>query len=116
MSLQRNYYDILGVPRTASLEEIKKRYRVLAREHHPDVNRDKPDTTKFFAEITEAYKKLSHPEDRASYDSELALREQRAAIGAARAAAGGFSKSGMMSQSTVRPTAPPRSAPNTPPS
>src|SRR5918911_1115645 len=93
MASQRSYYEILGVPRTASLEEIKKRYRELARQHHPDVNRDKPGASQMFAEITKAYKALSHPDDRAAYDAELALRERRAAAGAARAAAGSYGQS-----------------------
>ncbi len=90
MTGERNYYDILGVPRTASLDDIKKRYRELARQHHPDVNRNKPDAAKLFAEITKAYKTLSHPDERATYDADMALRERRAAAGAARAAANNF--------------------------
>src|SRR5919206_4553763 len=90
MPSQPSHYDTLGVPRTASLDEIKKRYRELARQHHPDVNRDKPDAAKRFAEITTAYKTLSHPDDRAAYDADLALRERRAANEAARAAASTF--------------------------
>lgn len=90
MAAQPSYYDVLGLPRTASLDEIKKRYRELARQHHPDMNRDKPDTAKRFAEITTAYKTLSHPDDRAAYDADLALRERRAATEAARSAANTF--------------------------
>ena len=55
----RDYYDILGVTRTASLEEIKKRYRELARQFHPDVNPDNPEAARRFAEISEAYRTLS---------------------------------------------------------
>src|SRR5919107_4065158 len=90
MPSEPSHYDTLGLPRTASLEEIKKRYRELARQHHPDMNRDKPDADKRFAEITTAYKTLSHPDDRAAYDADLALRERRAATQAARAAAHTF--------------------------
>lgn len=51
--MARDYYDILGVPRTASQEEIKRAFRQLAREHHPDVNQD-PRADERFKEINEA--------------------------------------------------------------
>lgn len=65
--MARDYYDILGVPRTASQEEIKRAFRQLAREHHPDVNQD-PRADERFKEINEAYQVLSDPERRAQYD------------------------------------------------
>lgn len=76
---EKSAYDILGVPRTASLEEIKKRYRELARKHHPDVNRDNPSSAHLFAEVTTAYKTLSDTDSRRLLDAEMSLREQRAA-------------------------------------
>lgn len=60
-----DYYDTLGVPRTASQEEIKKAYRKLAMEHHPDRGGD---NTKF-QEISVAYNTLSDPDKKAAYDS-----------------------------------------------
>jgi DnaJ-class molecular chaperone len=64
----KDYYKTLGVSKTASAEEIKKAYRKLARQHHPDVNR-KPDAEKRFKEINEANEVLSDPEKRKRYDT-----------------------------------------------
>ncbi len=62
-----DYYGVLGVRRDASQEEIKKAYRRLARELHPDVNPD-PQTQERFKEITQAYEVLSDTEKRQMYD------------------------------------------------
>ncbi len=64
----RDYYQVLGVPRDASAEDIKKRFRQLARETHPDANPDDPTAEERFREIAEAYEVLSDPERRARYD------------------------------------------------
>lgn len=64
----RDLYDILGVDRRASQEEIKQAYRRLAREAHPDVRRDDPHATDRFKEINEAYTVLSDPAARTQYD------------------------------------------------
>jgi molecular chaperone DnaJ len=64
----RDYYDILGVARTADETEIKKAFRRLARELHPDVNKHDPDAEDKFKEAAEAYEVLSDPERRATYD------------------------------------------------
>ncbi|MGC1380636.1 MAG: molecular chaperone DnaJ [Candidatus Baltobacteraceae bacterium] len=64
----KDYYDILGVPRGASGEAIKRAYRSLAREHHPDVSSDKAQAEHRFKEINEAYEVLSDPNKRAQYD------------------------------------------------
>lgn len=68
---QRNYYEVLGLSRTASTAEIKKRYRQLARKYHPDVVADKTAGAKAFVEITEAYKTLVDPQKRRAYDTTL---------------------------------------------
>ncbi|SDF74758.1 molecular chaperone DnaJ [Sporolituus thermophilus] len=66
---KRDYYEVLGVPRTATEDEIKKAFRKLARKYHPDVNRDNPkEAEEKFKEINEAYEVLSDPERRAQYD------------------------------------------------
>jgi len=67
MSAKRDYYQVLGVDRQASGEQIKKAFRRLARQYHPDVN-SSPDAEARFKEINEAYEILSDNEKRAMYD------------------------------------------------
>ena len=64
----KDYYETLGVARTASAEEIKKAFRVLARKHHPDVAKDKKAGEAKFKEINEAYEVLGDPDKRKKYD------------------------------------------------
>lgn len=64
----KDYYEILGVPRTASADEIKKAFRRLARIHHPDVAKNKAAGEAKFKEINEAYEVLSDAEKRQKYD------------------------------------------------
>jgi curved DNA-binding protein len=64
----KDYYQTLGVPRKASEEEIRKAYRKLAKQYHPDRNRGKPGAEEKFKEINEAYEVLSDPQKRARYD------------------------------------------------
>lgn len=64
----KDYYATLGVPRTATEEELKKAFRNLARRYHPDVAKDKKGAEDKFKEINEAYEVLSHPENRKKYD------------------------------------------------
>ncbi|HET8662314.1 MAG TPA: DnaJ C-terminal domain-containing protein [Micromonosporaceae bacterium] len=67
MAATRDFYEVLGVARTASQEEIQRAYRKLARQHHPDVNQDS-DAEERFKQIGEAYEVLSDPATRARYD------------------------------------------------
>jgi curved DNA-binding protein len=64
---ERDYYEILGVPRDASQQDIQRSYRQLARRNHPDVNKE-PGAEERFKEITEAYHVLSDPNKRKRYD------------------------------------------------
>ncbi|MBE3638958.1 molecular chaperone DnaJ [Mangrovicoccus algicola] len=65
---KRDYYDVLGVARGASAEEIKKAYRKKAKEHHPDRNADNPDSEARFKEANEAYEVLKDADKKAAYD------------------------------------------------
>ncbi len=66
--MKRDYYEVLGVSRTGGDGEIKKAFRKLAREIHPDVNKNDPEAETKFKEAAEAYECLSNPETRAAYD------------------------------------------------
>src|SRR3954463_5295007 len=65
----KDYYKILGVPKTASEDEIRKAFRKLARQYHPDVAGNKAGAEDKFKEINEAYEVLSDPEKRKKYDT-----------------------------------------------
>ena len=65
---KRDYYEVLGVEKGASDEEIKRSYRRLARKYHPDVNKEDPKAEEKFKEINEAHEVLSDPQKRAAYD------------------------------------------------
>lgn len=67
MADKRDYYDVLGIPKTASDDEIKKAYRVLAKKYHPDISKE-PNAEAKFKEVQEAYDHLSEPQKRAQYD------------------------------------------------
>lgn len=68
MTGKRDYYEVLGVSRNATLEDIKKAYRRLARQYHPDLNPNNKEAEEKFKEISEAYQVLSDPEKRKIYD------------------------------------------------
>src|SRR5439155_9711667 len=76
----KDYYQLLGVPKNATAAEIKKAYRKLAQRHHPDANPGNKDAEERFKEISSAYDVIGDPEKRTSYDQ---VREM-AASGAGR--------------------------------
>jgi len=67
--MKRDYYEVLGVSRDADIQQIKKAYRKLARELHPDVNCEDPECEEKFKEATEAYEVLADSEKRGLYDA-----------------------------------------------
>jgi len=85
MATKRDYYDILGVARTVSGEEIKRAYRKLAVKFHPDKNPDDPHAEEKFKELGEAYDVLMDPDKRSAYD-----RFGHAAFAQGTGARGGF--------------------------
>ena len=93
MTGARDYYDVLGVSRGATAEDIQRAYRVLARRYHPDVNSD-PAAEERFKEINEAYHVLADPDTRQRYDrfgpDFRQVREEPAGAGAAGARSGGW--------------------------
>ena len=65
---KRDYYEVLGVERTATDQELKSAYRRLARSHHPDTNQNDPAAEEKFKELSEAYSVLDDPSDRNCFD------------------------------------------------
>jgi len=86
--MTRDYYEVLGVGRDADTQQIKKAYRALARQLHPDVNRHEASAEERFKEATEAYEVLSDPQKRGLYDAYGHAGVKRGA--GAGAGAGGF--------------------------
>ena len=68
MAEKRDFYEVLGVSKDASTDDIKKAYRKLARKYHPDLNKDNPEAAEKFKECSEAYSVLSDDQKRAQYD------------------------------------------------
>ncbi|QNE41323.1 J domain-containing protein [Hymenobacter sp. NBH84] len=88
----KDYYKALGVEKNATADQIKKAYRKLARQYHPDVNPNDPEAERKFKEVNEANEVLSDPEKRSKYDQLGAdwQRYQQAGAGGAQGAGGGF--------------------------
>ena len=97
MAPSRDFYEVLGVSKNASADEIKKSYRELARKWHPDRNHDDPDAEERFKEIQQAYDTLSDDDKRKEYDS-----------GGAFGGFGGFGGAGRAVGQEASPAASPR--------
>jgi len=86
---KKDYYEVLGVPKNASEQDIKKAYRSMAKKYHPDRNKDNPEAEAKFKEVQEANEVLSDPQKRAAYD-----QYGHAAFENGGAGAGGFGGQG----------------------
>ena len=75
--MNEDLYKLLGLRRDASLDEIKKAYRQLAKRHHPDRTHNNPQDTEIFKAVAVAFATLSNPQKRAEYDRSLAATEHR---------------------------------------
>jgi molecular chaperone DnaJ len=94
MAKKRDYYEVLGVNRDASEEEVRKAYRKLAMKYHPDRNPDSKDTEEKFKEAKEAYEVLSEAEKRRAYDAygHAGINPQMGGMGPGEAGFGGFAE------------------------
>lgn len=88
--IDKDFYKTLGVAKDASAEEIKKAYRKLARQHHPDKNPDDPSAEQKFKDISEAHTVLADPEERQQYDQIRAMGSGARFAGSSSGAGGGF--------------------------
>lgn len=98
MRTVRNHYEILGVPRSATAAQIKRKYREMVRKFHPDVAKDKTTAHRLFLQINQSYEVLSNPARRKAYDETLDLDAQMAAGRASQA-----SRSSSTTQQQSRP-------------
>lgn len=93
MAEKRDYYEVLGVSKTAGEDEIKSAYRKLAKKYHPDLNPGNAEAEAKFKEVNEAYAVLSDSEKRARYD-QFGTADPQAGFGGAGGFSGGFSGTG----------------------
>ena len=66
--MSKDYYEVLGIDKNASADEIKRAYRTLAKKYHPDLNGHSAESEEKFKEINEAYSVLSDPDKKRNYD------------------------------------------------
>ena len=111
MSLQRNYYEVLGLPPGATTDQIKKKYRELARKFHPDVVQDKAMGQRVFTQINQAYSVLGDPERRAQYNGSLSNGAASNGTASNGTASNGTASNGTASNGTASKTAAPAAKP-----
>ncbi len=75
--MKKNLYTLLGIPNTATLEEIKRAYRKIAKQFHPDINPNNKEAEEKFKEATAAYEVLSDTTKRTAYDNQLKQEQIR---------------------------------------
>ncbi len=98
MATKRDYYEVLGVSKSAAADELKKAYRNLARKHHPDVDKSAGAEDKF-KEINEAYQVLSDPQKKSAYDQYGHSAFEQGGMGAGQGPFGGASSGGFRTYS-----------------
>lgn len=109
MNLQRNYYEVLGLPPGASNIEIKNKYRELAKKFHPDLTQDKVLGQRIFTQINQAYRVLGDADRRSQYDA--TLTPERAQPNLPSGGASGVQSSGQPQASVYAAQPPPTARP-----
>lgn len=104
---QKDYYQILGVPKNSSTKEIKKSYYELAKKYHPDTNKGDTDSSKKFQEVSEAYEVLSDDQKRKEYDTYGQTAEQMGRAGGGTAGPHGHGPQGFSQNWQFRSTVDP---------
>lgn len=99
---QKDYYKILGVSKNSSAKDIKKSYYELAKQYHPDTNKNDPNASKKFQEVSEAYEILSDETKRQEYDTYGKTTEQMHRDGSGAGRSQGFNQNWQY-QSTIDP-------------
>ena len=78
--MTENFYDILGVSKSATDAEIKKQYRLLTKKYHPDIAGDTPENMEMFSKVQKAYEILSDPIQRALYDNPVTMPSSKRGV------------------------------------